>query len=127
MRHGDSCNDRTAKHRKCRPLQTYLRYVDAMDARYGPVKHVYLATDDPNVIAKVDALNANRTRAGRGYEIVYLKMDRGIYGPQPVEILQNTFSDRTHCIAQLRSGSSFLLSALRFLEGAAVPVRPRSK
>ena len=39
----------------------------------------------------------------------------------PVEILQNTFSDRARCIAQLRPGSSFLLSALRFLdrEGAA--------
>ena len=35
---------------------------------------------------------------------------------QPVEILQNTFSDRTHCIAQLRPGSSFLLSVLRFLD-----------
>ena len=30
----------------------------------------------------------------------------------PVNILQNTFSDRTHCIAQLRPASSFLLSAL---------------
>ena len=34
---------------------------------------------------------------------------------QPVNILQNTFSDRTHCMAQLRPASSFLLSALRFL------------
>ena len=31
---------------------------------------------------------------------------------QPVEILQNTFSDRTRCIAQLRPGSSFLLRLL---------------
>ena len=30
----------------------------------------------------------------------------------PVNFLQNTFSDRTHCIAQLRLGSSFLLSVL---------------
>ena len=36
-----------------------------------------------------------------------------VNGEQPVKILQNTFSDRTHCIAQLRPGSSFLLSALR--------------
>ena len=36
--------------------------------------------------------------------------------PKPVEILQNTFSDRTRCIAQLRPGSSFLLSALRFFD-----------
>ena len=35
---------------------------------------------------------------------------------QPVGFLQNTFSDRTRCIAQLRPGSSFLLSALRFLD-----------
>ena len=34
----------------------------------------------------------------------------------PVNFLQNTFSDRTHYIAQLRPGSSFLLSALRFLD-----------
>ena len=34
----------------------------------------------------------------------------------PVNILQNTFSDRTHCIAQRRPASSFLLSALRFLD-----------
>ena len=34
----------------------------------------------------------------------------------PVEILQNTISDRTHCIAQLRPGSSFLLSVLRFFD-----------
>ena len=34
----------------------------------------------------------------------------------PVNILQNTFSDRTHCVAQLRPGSSSLLSALRFLD-----------
>ena len=32
------------------------------------------------------------------------------------QILQNTFSDRTHCIAQLWSGSSFLRSALQFLD-----------
>ena len=37
-------------------------------------------------------------------------------GTWPVEILQNTFSDRTRRIAQLRPGSSFLLSALRFLD-----------
>ena len=30
-------------------------------------------------------------------------------GAKPVKILQNTFVDRTHCIAQLRTGSSFLL------------------
>ena len=35
---------------------------------------------------------------------------------QPVNFLQNTISDRTHCIAQLRLGSSFLLSVLRFLD-----------
>ena len=35
---------------------------------------------------------------------------------EPVEILQNTFSDRTRCIAQLRPGSSFLRSAPRFLD-----------
>ena len=35
---------------------------------------------------------------------------------QPVEILRNTFSDRTRCIAQLRPGPSFLLSVLRFLD-----------
>ena len=35
---------------------------------------------------------------------------------QPVEILQNTFSDRTHCIAQIRHGSSLLLSALQFYD-----------
>ena len=34
----------------------------------------------------------------------------------PVNFLQNTISDRTHCIAQLRLGSSFLLSVLRFLD-----------
>ena len=34
----------------------------------------------------------------------------------PVNILQNTFSDRARCVAQLRPGSSFLLSALRFLD-----------
>ena len=33
---------------------------------------------------------------------------------QPVKLLQNTVSDRARCIAQLRPGSSFLLSALRF-------------
>ena len=33
---------------------------------------------------------------------------------EPVEILQNIFSDRTRCIAQLRPGCSFLLSAPRF-------------
>ena len=32
-----------------------------------------------------------------------------------VKILQNTFSDRARCVAQLRPGSSFLLSALKFL------------
>ena len=36
--------------------------------------------------------------------------------PRPVEILRNTFSDRTRRIAQLRPGSSFLLSVLRFLD-----------
>ena len=36
--------------------------------------------------------------------------------PQPVNFLRNTISDRTHCIAQLRLGSSFLLSVLRFLD-----------
>ena len=41
----------------------------------------------------------------------------------PVEILQNTFSDRTRCIAQLRPGSSFPLSAPRFLDR---PRRARS-
>ena len=35
---------------------------------------------------------------------------------EPVKILQNTFSDRTHCIAQLWPGSSFLRSALQFLD-----------
>ena len=35
---------------------------------------------------------------------------------QPVNFLQNTFSDRTRCIAQLRPGSSFLLSVLRFFD-----------
>ena len=30
--------------------------------------------------------------------------------------MQNTFSDRTRCIAQLRPGSSFLRSALQFLD-----------
>ena len=34
----------------------------------------------------------------------------------PVNFLQNTISDRTHCIAQLRPGSSFLLSVLRFVD-----------
>ena len=34
----------------------------------------------------------------------------------PVNFLQNTISDRMHCIAQLRLGSSFLLSVLRFLD-----------
>jgi len=34
----------------------------------------------------------------------------------PVNILRNTFSDRARCIAQLRPGSSFLLSAPRFLD-----------
>ena len=34
----------------------------------------------------------------------------------PVNILQNTFSDRARCVAQLRPGSLFLLSALRFLD-----------
>ena len=34
----------------------------------------------------------------------------------PVNIWQNTFSDRTHYIAQLRPGSSFLLSVPRFLD-----------
>ena len=34
----------------------------------------------------------------------------------PVRLLQNTFSYRTRRIAQLRPGSSFLLSALRFLD-----------
>ena len=34
----------------------------------------------------------------------------------PVNFLQNTILDRTHCIAQLRLGSSFLLSVLRFLD-----------
>ena len=38
------------------------------------------------------------------------------YSHQPVEILRNTFSDRTHCIARLRPGSSFPLSALRFFD-----------
>ena len=38
------------------------------------------------------------------------------YSRKPVNFLQNTFSDRTHCIAQLRPGSSFLLSVLRFLD-----------
>ena len=35
---------------------------------------------------------------------------------EPVNIVQNTFSDRARCIAQLRPGSSFPLSALRFLD-----------
>ena len=35
---------------------------------------------------------------------------------KPVKILQNTFSDRAPCIAQLRPGSSFLRSALRFFD-----------
>ena len=34
----------------------------------------------------------------------------------PVNFLQNTISDRTRCIAQLRPASSFLLSVLRFLD-----------
>ena len=34
----------------------------------------------------------------------------------PVKILQNTFSDRAHCNAQLWPGSSFLRSALRFFD-----------
>ena len=34
----------------------------------------------------------------------------------PVKILQNTFSDRAHCIGQLRPGSSFLLSVLQFFD-----------
>ena len=38
----------------------------------------------------------------------------GLSNLRPVKILQNTFSDRARCIAQLRPGSSFLLSALRF-------------
>ena len=40
---------------------------------------------------------------------------------RPVEILQNTFSDQTRCIAQLRPGVSFPLSALRFLDSRALP------
>ena len=35
---------------------------------------------------------------------------------RPVEILRNTFSDRTRCITRLRPGSSFLLNVLRFLD-----------
>ena len=35
---------------------------------------------------------------------------------EPVEILPNTISDRTRCLAQLRPGASFLLSAPRFLD-----------
>ena len=39
---------------------------------------------------------------------------------EPVNFLQNTILDRTHCIAQLRLGSSFLLSVLRFLDGVGL-------
>ena len=46
------------------------------------------------------------------------ELERTIANDTPVNILQNTFSDRTRCIAQLRPGSSFLLSALRFLDRA---------
>ena len=43
---------------------------------------------------------------------------------KPVKILQKTFSDRTHCIAQLRPGSSFSRSALRFLDSSCTRASP---
>ena len=46
-------------------------------------------------------------------------------GAVPVKILQNTFSDRTRCIAQLRPGSSFLLSAPRFLDRGVLTTENR--
>ena len=53
-------------------------------------------------------------------EIRVTRKEMGRMLIMPVEILQNTFSDRTHCIAQLRPASSFLRSALRFLDRSAI-------
>ena len=78
----DSCKDRTALHRRCRPLSAYLRYVRAMDRRYGPVTHVYVATDDAAVVKELEALNEARRgpgKGGGGFSAAWLAMDRSIY------------------------------------------------
>ena len=51
-----------------------------------------------------------------------IKLDKKLLDEKPVEILRNTFSDRTRCSAQLRPGSSFPLSALRFLDRVKLDV-----
>ena len=76
-------------------------------ALFLPLLLVYLA-DDHACPWKSEGHDANATV---------------VYTCQPVEILQNTFSDRAHCIARYGLGSSFLLSVLRFFDrmAAAAP------
>ena len=66
------------------------------------------------VLTELDRMigHDNETEGSNMYSLII----EGLNHRMPVNFLQNTISDRTHCIAQLRPGSSFLLSVLRFLD-----------
>ena len=68
---------------------------------YSPLGRGSLNTSDPRIV-KIAA-----NHPGKSTFQVCLR---------PSNFLRNTFSDQTRCIAQLRPGSSFLLSVLRFLD-----------
>ncbi|GBG34678.1 Alpha-1,6-fucosyltransferase [Hondaea fermentalgiana] len=72
VRHGDSCHDKFQNHRVCLPLSRFIEGVRKLELRYGKYDKVFLATDDPDVIA--DA----KTYADE-FDIVYQSQDRKFY------------------------------------------------
>lgn len=52
VRRGDSCTDKENMWKYCLPWSDYRRHIRVMEARYGPYDHVYLATDDEQVLAE---------------------------------------------------------------------------
>jgi hypothetical protein len=55
IRRGDSCNDGSSSYKKCPGNEAYVQHVKALMGVYGSRTHVYLATDDDAVTARLRA------------------------------------------------------------------------
>lgn len=73
VRHGDSCHDRYQNHRVCLPLSSYMEAVKELEDTYGKFDIIFLATDDPAVIADTKVYEA------KGYTFAYQKISREMY------------------------------------------------
>jgi len=94
VRHGDSCFDKTIMnaHRVCRPWSEYLGHIKAVDRKYGPFKHIYVASDDHRVIAEAKAtLPAD--------QLVMQDLDRTFFDlPETISIDDSEKFDSTNAI-----------------------------